>query len=125
VTSTVSINPWLDRLNPVLVHHIVNSLGWHSLRTLQEQAAGPVLDGSDALLLAPTAGGKTEAAMFPLLTAMDTQRWPGMSVIYVCPLKALLNNPPASAGDLLRLVGPQCGGLARRRDALGAAADPA
>ena len=51
-----------------------------------------MLDGADALLLAPTAGGKTEAAMFPLLTAMDTQRWPGMSVIYVCPLKALLNN---------------------------------
>jgi ATP-dependent Lhr-like helicase len=86
------MNPGLDRLHPVLVHHIVNSLGWHSLRTLQEQATGPVLDGWDALLLAPTAGGKTEAAMFPLLTAMDTQRWPGMSVIYVCPLKALLNN---------------------------------
>ena len=51
-----------------------------------------MLDGADALLLAPTAGGKTEAAMFPLLTAMDAQRWSGMSVIYVCPLKALLNN---------------------------------
>ena len=30
--------------------------------------------------------------MFPLLTAMDRQRWQGLSVIYVCPLKALLNN---------------------------------
>ena len=82
----------LDRLHPVIVHHIVNSLGWRSLRPLQDQAADPVLDGADALLLAPTAGGKTEAAMFPLLTAMDTGGWPGMSVIYVCPLKALLNN---------------------------------
>ena len=75
-----------------MVHHIVNTLGWPSLRALQEEAAGPVLDGADALLLAPTAGGKTEAAVFPLLTAMDTQRWSGLSVIYVCPLKALLNN---------------------------------
>jgi ATP-dependent Lhr-like helicase len=82
----------LDRLHPVVVHHIVNSLGWPSLRPLQEQAAGPVLDGADALLLAPTAGGKTEAAVFPLLTAMATQNWSGLSVIYVCPLKALLNN---------------------------------
>ena len=82
----------LDRLHPVVVHHIVNTLGWPSLRALQEEAAGPVLDGTDALLLAPTAGGKTEAAVFPLLTAMDTQRWSGLSVIYVCPLKALLNN---------------------------------
>ena len=82
----------LDRLHPVVVHHIVNTLGWPSLRALQEEAAGPVLDGADALLLAPTAGGKTEAAVFPLLTAMDTRRWSGLSVIYVCPLKALLNN---------------------------------
>jgi ATP-dependent Lhr-like helicase len=82
----------LDRLHPVVVHHVVNTLGWPSLRALQEEAAGPVLDGVDALLLAPTAGGKTEAAVFPLLTAMDTQRWSGLSVIYVCPLKALLNN---------------------------------
>jgi ATP-dependent helicase Lhr and Lhr-like helicase len=86
------MNSGLDRLHPVIVHHIVNSLGWQSLRALQDQAAGPVLDGADALLLAPTAGGKTEAAVFPLLTAMDTQGWPDMSVIYVCPLKALLNN---------------------------------
>jgi len=82
----------LDRLHPVVVHHIVNTLGWRSLRALQEAAAGPVLDGADALLLAPTAGGKTEAAVFPLLTVMGTQGWSGISVIYVCPLKALLNN---------------------------------
>jgi len=82
----------LDRLHPVVVHHIVNTLGWQSLRPLQDQAAGPVLDGSDALLLAPTAGGKTEAVVFPLLTAMDRQGWAGLSVVYVCPLKALLNN---------------------------------
>ena len=49
----------LDRLHPVVVHHIVNTLGWSSLRALQEEAAGPVLDGTDALLLAPTAGGKS------------------------------------------------------------------
>lgn len=82
----------LDRLHPALVHHIVNTLGWRSLRPLQEQAIGPVLDGDDALLLAPTAGGKTEAACFPLLSAMEQQRWSGVSVLYVCPLKALLNN---------------------------------
>ena len=87
-----AVSSGLDRLHPVVVHHIVNTLGWPSLRPLQEEAAGPVLDGADALLLAPTAGGKTEAAVFPLLTAMDTQRWSGLSVIYVCPLKALLNN---------------------------------
>ena len=81
-----------DRLHPALQHHIVNSLGWTSLHPLQEQAIGPVLDGDHALLLAPTAGGKTEAAVFPLLSRMLTEGWGGLSVLYVCPIKALLNN---------------------------------
>ena len=105
----------LDRLHPVVVHHIVNTLGWPSLRPLQEEAAGPVLDGADALLLAPTAGGKTEAAMFPLLTAMDTQRWSGLSVIYVCPLKALLNNLLPRLETYAELARPPGRDLARRR----------
>src|ERR1017187_6976581 len=91
-TARCAVTGGLDQLHPVIVHHLVNSLGWQELRPLQDQAAGPVLAGADVLLLAPTAGGKTEAAVFPLLTAMATQRWSGLSLIYVCPLKALLNN---------------------------------
>jgi len=86
------MNSGLDRLNPVITHHLVNTLGWKELRPLQDEAAGPVLDGLDVLLLAPTAGGKTEAAIFPLLTAMEAGRWDGPSVLYLAPLKALLNN---------------------------------
>lgn len=82
----------LDKLDPVLVHHIVNSLGWPDLRPLQHAAVEPLTQGDDALLLAPTAGGKTEAATFPLLSRMTAQRWQGTSVLYLCPLKALLNN---------------------------------
>jgi len=80
------------QLAPSLQHHIANTLGWPGLRPLQQQAVAPIVDGADALLLAPTAGGKTEAAMFPLLTRMHAQRWTGVSVLYLCPLKALLNN---------------------------------
>lgn len=79
-------------LHPVVQHHIVNSLGWPGLRPLQEEAIVPVLRGDDSLLIAPTAGGKTEAAMFPLLTRLEQEQWTGLSVLYVCPLKALLNN---------------------------------
>ncbi|MFD6311580.1 DEAD/DEAH box helicase [Streptomyces nigra] len=82
----------LDRLDPVVLHHIVNTLGWPDLRPLQREAITPLMDGGDAVLLAPTAGGKTEAACFPLLSAMAEQRWTGTSVLYLCPLKALLNN---------------------------------
>jgi ATP-dependent helicase Lhr and Lhr-like helicase len=81
-----------DSLHPALLHHVVNTLGWPALRPLQEQAVDPLLAGDDVLLLAPTAGGKTEAAVFPLLSAMAHQSWRGLSVLYVCPLRALLNN---------------------------------
>jgi ATP-dependent helicase Lhr and Lhr-like helicase len=62
------------------------------LRPLQAAAVEPLLDGDDALLLAPTAGGKTEAALFPLLSAMTAGGWAAPSLVYVAPLKALLNN---------------------------------
>ncbi|MEU1249122.1 DEAD/DEAH box helicase [Micromonospora arida] len=81
-----------DLLHPVLLHHIVNSLQWQGLRPLQEAAVEPLLAGEDTLLLAPTAGGKTEAAAFPLLSRMAAEGWSGTSVLYLCPLKALLNN---------------------------------
>jgi ATP-dependent Lhr-like helicase len=88
----MSASVGIDRLHPGIVHHIVNTLGWSSLRPLQEEAIEPLVDGMDALLLAPTAGGKTEAAMLPILTAMIENGWRGLSVLYICPLKALLNN---------------------------------
>ncbi len=81
-----------DALHPVLVHHIVNSLGWPDLRPLQRESVAPVTAGHDAVLLAATASGKTEAAVFPLLSRMATEGWTGLTVLYVCPLKALLNN---------------------------------
>ncbi|MGE0144216.1 MAG: DEAD/DEAH box helicase [Planctomycetota bacterium] len=79
-------------LHSALQHHIVNALGWRQLRPLQEAAIDPLLAGEHALLLAPTAGGKTEAAFFPVLSRMLQEEWSGLSVLYVCPIKALLNN---------------------------------
>lgn len=79
-------------LNAALEYHVVNTLRWSSLRPLQEASVAPVRSGADCLLVAPTAGGKTEAAMFPTLSRMADEEWRGLSVIYVTPLKALLNN---------------------------------
>ena len=81
-----------ERLHAAVQHHVVNSLGWRSLRPLQSLSIEPLLAGEHALLLAPTAQGKTEAAFLPLLSRMLTEEWKGLSVLYVCPLRALLNN---------------------------------
>jgi ATP-dependent Lhr-like helicase len=87
----VSADPFAD-LHPAVQYHVINTLGWTSLRPLQDAAIPPVLAGDDTLLIAPTAGGKTEAAMLPLLSRMAAESWHGLSLVYVCPLRALLNN---------------------------------
>ena len=79
-------------LHPAIQYHLVNSLGWRQLRATQEQAIEPISKGYHALILAPTAGGKTEAALLPVMSRMLTEKWDGLSVLYVCPIKALLNN---------------------------------
>jgi ATP-dependent Lhr-like helicase len=69
-----------DRLHPALQHHIVNSLGWRELRPFQEEVIPQVLDGNHLIVLAPTAGGKTEAAFFPIASRMLSEDWTGLSV---------------------------------------------
>ena len=95
----------LRALHPLLQHHVVNTLGWPSLRPLQAAAMGPISAGEHALVLAPTAGGKTEAAVFPVLSRMLTEDWQGLSVLYLCPLRALLNNLHPRLEQYAQLVG--------------------
>jgi ATP-dependent Lhr-like helicase len=111
-----------ERLHPALQHHIVNSLGFADLRPLQAQALAPVLDGEHVLLVAPTAGGKTEAAFFPVLSRQLSEGWVGLSVLYVCPIRALLNNLELRLSRYAQLVGRRValwhgdvGDAARRR----------
>lgn len=94
-----------DSLHPAVQHHIVNSIGWKSLRPLQDQAIDPILRGEHAILLAPTAGGKTEAAVFPTLSRMLAEDWSGLTVLYVCPIKALLNNLEPRLREYAELLG--------------------
>lgn len=94
-----------DRLHPALQHHIVNTLGWSTLRPTQLEAIDPILDGLHGLLLAPTAGGKTEAAFLPVLSRILSEEWAGVSVLYVCPIKALLNNLEPRLKHYAGLVG--------------------
>lgn len=81
-----------DLLHPGVQYHIANTLRWNGLRPTQAAAVEPILSGGDVVVLAPTAGGKTEAAMFPVLSRMAAEDWQGVSALYVCPLRALLNN---------------------------------
>lgn len=94
-----------ERLHPALQYHLVNTLGWSGLRPTQLAAIEPIQAGTHCLLLAPTAGGKTEAAAIPVLSRMLLEAWPATSVLYVCPIKALLNNLEPRLAHYAGLVG--------------------
>ena len=67
--------------------------GWTSLRDIQENSIPIVLRrDSDMIISAATAGGKTEAAFLPILSHILAQPSDGYSVLYVSPLKALIND---------------------------------
>ncbi len=95
-------------LHPTLQKNIVARLGWRNLRPVQELAIPPLLASHDAVILAPTAGGKTESAMFALLSRV-AERNPGFGphIIYLCPLKALINNLLTRLQTLAGLVGQE------------------
>jgi ATP-dependent Lhr-like helicase len=94
-----------DRLSGALQYQIVNTLGFSSLRPVQHLTIDAVLDGDDCVVLAPTAGGKSEAAFFPLLSRMNDEDWTPVSVVYLSPIRALLNNQETRLTTYAGLIG--------------------
>ncbi len=92
-------------LHPSLQHQIVNAMGWKEMRPFQDAVIPPLVQGEHRIILAPTAGGKTEAAFFPTLSRMLSESWTGLSVLYLCPIKALLNNLDSRLSRYCTLVG--------------------
>lgn len=90
---------------PRLQEAIVARLGWTSLRPVQELAGQAILAGKNAVVLAPTAGGKTEASIFPTLSRLVEDPVDGVGAIYVAPIKALLNNQSHRLDQYTEMVG--------------------
>ena len=71
----------------------IRDQGWDELREIQARTILAVLeDDRDILISATTAAGKTEAAFLPILTSIAERSASGFSVLYVSPLKALIND---------------------------------
>ena len=81
-----------DRLHPGLRRHLWD-LRWKELRPIQVDAIEHILaERGDAVITAPTAGGKTEAAFLPVLSMIADEPGPGFRAIYVGAVKALIND---------------------------------
>jgi ATP-dependent Lhr-like helicase len=83
-----------SRLHPAIQRWIWDE-HWKELRRTQVEAVGPILAGDvDVIVSATTASGKTEAAFLPMLSAIASQpaTVPGVEILYMAPLKALIND---------------------------------
>lgn len=93
-----------DRFHPG-VQQWIRRERWKTLHAIQEEAAEPILDAEqDVVIAAATAGGKTEAAFLPIASRV-AEEWEdadvgGLSVLYVSPLKALINDQFRRLQDL-------------------------
>ena len=78
---------------PAFIQEFIYSHGWSALRPIQLAAAKTIFSTENNLLLtSSTASGKTEAAFFPILAKIYRQPMDGVSVLYVAPLKSLIND---------------------------------
>ncbi len=94
-----------ERYAPFIKDYIYRS-GWQTLRAVQN-AAGDAIFGTDenVLLTASTASGKTEAAFFPILTLLDEEPSRTVGVLYIAPLKALINDQFGRLNELCEEAG--------------------
>lgn len=68
-------------------------LKWEQLRSIQEDSIEVLLNSqNDLIISARTASGKTEAAFLPILSVICQNPASSVQVIYVGPLKALIND---------------------------------
>ncbi|MBM1457923.1 DEAD/DEAH box helicase, partial [Sulfitobacter mediterraneus] len=73
----------------------IRQQGWRELRDIQARAIRTIYEGeNDLIVAASTAGGKTEAAFFPLISRVldEPAEGGGFDVLYIGPLKALITD---------------------------------
>ncbi len=91
-----------SRLAPFIQEYIYTH-GWTELRPVQVEACKVIFDTDAHLLLAAgTASGKTEAAFLPVLTLLHEKPVNTIGVLYIGPIKALINDQFERLDNLLK-----------------------
>jgi ATP-dependent Lhr-like helicase len=94
-----------SRLAPFIREYIYEKK-WTALRDIQEAAIAEILDGDGHLLIAAgTASGKTEAWFFPIVSMLCESKPSSAGVLYIGPLKALINDQAQRLAPLMELAG--------------------
>ena len=93
---------------PDFIKEYIYGHGWSELRDVQLDAAKVIFESDSNLLISSsTASGKTEAAFFPILSDIydDPEAKLSVSVLYIAPLKSLINDQFYRLDELLDMSG--------------------
>jgi len=73
------------------VRRLIEQRGFEAPTEPQEETIPKILEGKNVLLISPTATGKTEAAVLPVLHMLlqTPERPRGIKILYITPLRAL------------------------------------
>lgn len=91
---------------PDFIKEYIYGHGWTELREIQLEAARVIFEtDSNLLLSSSTASGKTEAAFFPIISDIveNPPQNKSVSVLYIAPLKSLINDQFYRLEELLEL----------------------
>jgi ATP-dependent Lhr-like helicase len=106
---TVEIASEFGGLHPRL-RDLLERRGYREPTEIQRLALGLLHEGAtDALLVAPTGTGKTEAALLPLLSRRLEAATPAVNLLYVTPLRALNRDLEQRLVSFAREVGLSVG----------------
>lgn len=86
------------------IRRYIRDQRWKELRPIQNAAIFKILTTHENYILAArTASGKTEAAFLPILSAVNFEE-PGVQVLYISPLKALINDQFTRVEELCKYL---------------------
>ena len=89
------------------IRRLAEQKGFQNLTEPQEKAIPKILEKKNILLISPTATGKTEAAVLPVLNMLlcTPEKSHGIKILYLTPLRALNLLMASFAGCLQSLRG--------------------
>ncbi|MCD7832330.1 MAG: DEAD/DEAH box helicase [Firmicutes bacterium] len=104
-TNEYTANEVFELFSPFM-QDFIYSHGWSELREMQISAAKTIFrTDNDMLLTSGTASGKTEAALFPILSQFYEDPPASVGALYIAPLKSLINDQYQRVGELLSMTG--------------------
>ena len=91
---------------PWFLKEYIHENKWDSFRDVQTEAFKVFRETDDHIIItSATSSGKTEAALFPIISSLYNDPAEGIGLLYIGPLKALINDQFERVGPMIEKSG--------------------